>query len=38
MGANLTAVALGPGRTAVSIAAGAHHTCAILVRSTGHQK
>jgi hypothetical protein len=32
MGANLTAVDLGPGMTAVSIAAGRLHVCAILVR------
>jgi hypothetical protein len=35
MGANLTAVDLGPGRTAVSIAAGHEHVCAILVRWEG---
>jgi hypothetical protein len=33
MGANLTAVDLGPGRTVVSIALGDSHSCAILVRS-----
>ena len=32
MGANLTAVDLGPGMTAVSIAAGYAHVCVILVR------
>jgi len=35
MVANLTAVDLGPGRTAVSIAAGYAHTCVIQVRSGG---
>jgi hypothetical protein len=33
MGANLTAVDLGHGRTAVSISLGAIHSCVILVRS-----
>jgi len=32
MGANLPAVDLGPGRTAVSVSAGFGHTCAVLVR------
>ena len=32
MGANLTAVDLGSGRTAISIAAGGDHVCVILVR------
>ena len=33
MGANLSAVDLGPNRTAVSITLGYFHSCAILVRS-----
>jgi len=32
MGANLTAVALGPGRSAVAVSAGSGHTCVLLVR------
>ena len=32
MGANLTAVALGPGRSAVAVSAGGSHTCVLLVR------
>jgi alpha-tubulin suppressor-like RCC1 family protein/outer membrane protein OmpA-like peptidoglycan-associated protein len=40
MGAALPAVDLGPGRTATAIAAGAHHTCALLddatVKCWGH--
>ena len=32
MGANLPAVDLGPGRTAVSVSAGGAHSCAVLVR------
>ena len=32
MGANLSAVDLGPGRSAVKVAAGYYHTCALLVR------
>jgi hypothetical protein len=35
MGANLTAVDLGSGRSAVAVAAGSVHTCALLVRCGG---
>jgi len=36
MGASLPAVALGPGRSAVVVTAGEHHTCALLVRCGGN--
>ena len=36
MGANLPAVALGTGRSAVAVSAGEYHTCALLVRCGGH--
>ena len=32
MGASLPAVALGTGRSAVAVTAGAYHTCVVLVR------
>jgi hypothetical protein len=35
MGANLPAVDLGSGRSAVAVAAGFRHTCALLVRCGG---
>ena len=35
MGANLPAVDLGSGRSAVAVAAGSAHTCALLVRCGG---
>ena len=35
MGANLPAVDLGSGRSAVAVATGSHHTCALLVRCGG---